>query len=952
MPFIKKGILAFTIVVLVALSWLLITPTSSAITAPIISVDESFERFNITDRSDHYLTPLNATYLDVLASTRAMLSDIPEQRDNRLWYVSTVENNGYSDIPLMVNIDRLNLDDLQLYLVDQNQRIIKSYRYEAGKGDYSLAKPIPTIRFAFTLTTGSHPTLLIGIKDDGLRHFPISLWHKDALSSFDRQLLSLFGVVMGTLSILTGYFLLSYLYQRTPARFWFAMTNGAVFFLFFVVQGGLASWPALTNTSEMAVALLLSISFLMMAKVTHNLFLRIPPILRVVNFLLPSFMAILSLTSSPYQAVITLFWMCPVIGLFNVFLAMTFKDERNLGSSRLFSIAWMCMFLLYALMVEVIFNGITYTTPLIIGLISLLTVAQLCLGFSVELKERTFNLQQISEREATINSLNYFFDLFRNSAEGLYTSTLEGTLKTVNPAMCALFGYKDEQSMLAAVNNTRQFYADEGDRDLLVGELLDSGQVMGREIKGVRANGNEFWFSISCQVRKNEKGNFLYGSIIDVTEKKQSDISLKYLATHDTLTGVYNRRQFENIFRERLADDSELPLCLLNLDLDRFKVVNDTCGHKAGDALIKELAHQLQKVVTGDAILARLGGDEFGVLVADRTETEVKELAESILNAVQSFRFMWENRIFNLGVSIGLILCDDKSLSHENYLVMADAACYFAKEQGRNQVHQYNKNDEGMLRYKKELDWISTINQALSENQFVLYYQPLRPLNKPNDGYYYEVLLRLNAQDSKVIEPAAFLPTAERFEMNVNIDKWVITNTFRWLSENPEHVRSLRRCSINLNCHSLADRDFKLFVLNAFENYQIPYDKICFEVIESVAIIKMEDTLNFMETFNNLGCAFALDDFGSGFSSYNYLKSLPVSEVKIDGTFIKDMLFDTVDAAMVSSIKDVAKSMGMKTVAEFVENDALMAQLGKMGVDFAQGYGIAPPKPLNEFTPL
>jgi len=299
-----------------------------------------------------------------------------------------------------------------------------------------------------------------------------------------------------------------------------------------------------------------------------------------------------------------------------------------------------------------------------------------------------------------------------------------------------------------------------------------------------------------------------------------------------------------------------------------------------------------------------------------------------------------------------MVVCDDTEVSPGQYLSMADAACYFAKEQGRNQVHRYNKDDESMQRYQRELDWVSSINNALEEGRFELYYQSLRPLNKTSDGHYYEVLLRLREKDGTLVEPANFLPTAERFEMNVSVDKWVVTNTFKWLSENPEHLAELRRCSINLNCHSLADRDFTLFILNAFETFKIPYDKICFEVIESVAIIKMEDTLNFMSTFNRLGCSFALDDFGSGFSSYSYLKSLPVSQVKIDGMFIKDMLNDSVDTAMVASINDVAKAMGMQTVGEFVEDESTMTQLGKMGIDFAQGYGVAKPAPLRDFQPL
>lgn len=445
---------------------------------------------------------------------------------------------------------------------------------------------------------------------------------------------------------------------------------------------------------------------------------------------------------------------------------------------------------------------------------------------------------------------------------------------------------------------------------------------------------------------------FLYGSIIDVTEKKQSDSSLQFMATHDSLTGVYNRRQFETTLTARLSEKSPIPPCVLYLDLDRFKIVNDTSGHKAGDALIKDIAHLLEKSLPNEAMLARISGDEFGVIFENQPEEQAYLQATALLNAVQDYRFSWENRIFSLGVSIGMVVCTDPDASAEQYICMADAACYYAKEQGRNQIHKYSKDDESMLRYQNELDWVNSIQSALSEDRFLLYYQPLRPLSRPNDGYYYEVLLRMKETDGRIVEPAAFLPTAERFEMNVKIDKWVIVNTFNWLNEHPEHLAELKRCSINLNCHSLADRDFKLFVLNAFERYNIPYDKICFEMIESVAIIKMEYTIDFMRTFHRLGCSFALDDFGRGFASYGYLKHLPVDIVKIDGTFIKDMRADPVDVAMVSSIKEVAKALGMQTVGEFVESDATMTQLGNMGIDFAQGYGVAEPALLDDFKPL
>ncbi|WDT86320.1 EAL domain-containing protein [Alteromonas sp. 009811495] len=917
-----------------------------------LSVDESFERATVNDHASIIIAPNSATYFDILRGAVNSNSVVSKEKNQRLWFSTNLHHSGYSAIPLVLNIDRLNVDDLQIYLLDDSERIIRSYRYQASKGDYSLRQPLPTIRLPFTLQPYQDARLLIGIQDKGLTQFPMVIWERDLLKQHDTNMLTLLGAVSGMLSLIAFYFLFSYVQQRMPTRFWLTMSSLVLLALLFITQGGLSLWPSLTNAIELAFIVCFCMLLLCIGKVTHHLFERIPFILRAVNFIIPIAVTVYSFTLDTYAITLAILLMMACMGLYHVFLAQLFRDKDSIAVSRTYSVAWLSFFAFYALVVLNLFGDLVYTVQSTIGMLFFLTTGFMCFGFAVITKERSLNQKKLSNQAETIENLNHFYDLFRNSAEGHYTSTWDGELISVNPAMCKVFGYQNEAQMLSEAASTKAFYANPEDRHILLGEISHQGHVTGKEIRGKRQDGSEFWFSLSCQIRENDDGNFLFGSIIDITEKKQSDLSLQYLATHDSLTGVYNRRQFETEFKAKVAKCGALPTCLLFLDLDRFKVVNDTCGHKAGDVLIKDIARLIENSLNPNALLARLGGDEFGIIYTDTDEDEVYLSAIRILNAVQAYRFMWDNRIFNLGVSIGMVVCDDPTVSAGNYLSMADAACYFAKEQGRNQVHKYNKDDESMQRYQRELDWVSSINLALEEGRFALYYQSLRPLNKPNDGHYYEVLLRLHEADGRIVEPANFLPTAERFEMNVSVDKWVVTNTFKWLADNPQHLAELKRCSINLNCHSLADRDFTLFILNAFETYGIPYHKICFEVIESVAIIKMEDTLNFMQTFNRLGCSFALDDFGSGFSSYSYLKSLPVSLVKIDGMFIKDMLNDSVDTAMVASINDVAKAMGMQTVGEFVESDAIMAQLGKMGIDFAQGYGVSKPAPLSEFTPL
>lgn len=918
--------------------------------SPLV-INESFERDIINHFAQRLEAPSSTTYFDILSGSAVAPSPGPNT-NKRVWYSTSLQHTGYSPIPLVLNIDRLNIDDLQIYLLDDSQRIIKSYRYQAGKGDYSLRQPLPNIRLAFTLQPYQDARLLIAVKDDGLKYFPIALWKRDRLHQHDTNMLTLLGAVAGVMSLIAFYFLFSYLYQRIPSRFWLTMTTLVIIALLFITEGGLAVWPNLTNASENFFAVCFGMLLLCVGKVTHHLFPRVPFLLRVINYAAPIAATIYCLTVDAYTTTISLLLLIAVMGLYHVALALLFKDKVSRVVSTTYALAWLSFFAFYALVTLNLFSDLIYTVDVAMGILLFITLGFLCLGFSVITKEQAKNQDQLSTQAETISNLNHFYDLFRNSAEGHYTSTWDGKLKSVNPAMCKVFGYENEEEMLADAASTKVFYASPEDRQVLLGEVSQQGHVTGKEIRGKRKDGSEFWFSLSCQMRESDDGNFLYGSIIDITEKKQSDLSLQYLATHDSLTGVYNRRQFETDFREKLSQKSDIPVCILFMDLDRFKVVNDTCGHKAGDVLIKDIARLIENTLHDEALLARLGGDEFGVIYTDVDANEVYLNAVKILNAVQAYRFMWDNRIFNLGVSIGMVVCEDTEVNAGQYLSMADAACYFAKEQGRNQVHRYNKDDESMQRYQRELDWVSSINNALEEGRFELYYQSLRPLNQTTDGHYYEVLLRLREKNGNLVEPANFLPTAERFEMNVNVDKWVVTNTFKWLSENPEHLAELKRCSINLNCHSLADRDFTLFILNAFETFNIPYNKVCFEVIESVAIIKMEDTLSFMRTFNRLGCSFALDDFGSGFSSYSYLKSLPVNQVKIDGMFIKDMLNDSVDTAMVASINDVAKAMGMQTVGEFVENEGTLAQLGKMGVDFAQGYGVAKPAPLRDFKPL
>ncbi|MCW8109876.1 EAL domain-containing protein [Alteromonas ponticola] len=925
--------------------------------AETLLIDEAFTKANLQRHSLSRVADKHVSFAQIINSTTGKVNPHflhPLEDGSRIWMMSHVQNISHKQLKMALTVERLGLDEVTFWIVDERQRIVHSYKATTKNPISWFEQTLPAITYDFKLPKNQTVTILLSVEDSGLTSLPVFLWQQNALKAHSKVHLLFVGVLVGKLAILFIYFFLSYLYQRTPARFWLAMSN--LFFLTLVaaMQGLLNSVVPVAAYAEPIIAVLLALILFSLANVTHNLFVRLPSGFHFLNYAGPLYLLVAVATQNTYYLSITILLTVPVASLIQVFSALIFRDRRNKSLSRIYLISWLFLVALFALQIDILASSYSLTSYHTALSVLMLSLACLSFGVCVELKERSFTQQQISAREQTISSLNYFYKLFRNSAEGLYTSTVDGALKSVNPAMCAVFGYEDEDSMLAAVKNTKQFYANPEDRELLVGELLEKGSVMGKEIKGRKADGNEFWFCISCQLQDEDEERFLYGSIFDITERKQSNISLEYLASHDSLTGVFNRREFELRLHSaaNLVEQSKANVVLLYLDLDRFKTVNDTCGHKAGDTLIKEIARLLQSTLAGKGIVARLGGDEFAVLFEHHSEEVAYLQAVKILNAIQAYRFIWENRVFTLGVSIGLLNCTEHPANPEQLLSMADAACYIAKEQGRNQIHRYSNDDESLKRYEQELAWVADINLALENNSFELYYQHYRVLNAQQQGDYFEILLRMISDKGEVIPPSAFFPSAERYDLSAKIDRWVVENTFKWFVDNPVVLSRVKRCCINLSGPSLADKDLKLLILNAFERSGVPYEKICFEITETVAIVKMEDTLQFMKTFQQLGCQFALDDFGSGFSSYTYLKHLPVNCVKIDGSFIKDMLNDPVDHAMVSSIKDVAKAMGMETVGECVEDEATMVALGKMGVNYAQGYGIAKPRSLKEFVSL
>lgn len=435
----------------------------------------------------------------------------------------------------------------------------------------------------------------------------------------------------------------------------------------------------------------------------------------------------------------------------------------------------------------------------------------------------------------------------------------------------------------------------------------------------------------------------------DVSRMRSLQHELAYQAGHDLLTGLYNRREFERELQQALenAQHNGNRHSACYLDLDQFKVVNDTCGHEAGDQLLRELCAHLSNVVRSTDLFARLGGDEFVVLLRDCPLSVAQIRAEEFRQAVESFRFHWNGSVFQVGVSIGVVEINATSGSVGEVLGMADMACYAAKEGGRARVHVHAPDDAEMNKRRGEMGMVTTIREALQLERLRLFQQPIVPIvDQVTTGTYYEVLLRMQTDTGELLSPGAFIPAAERYQLMSQLDRWAVSEALRVLCEQPAEVRF----SVNLSGQSLGEDGFRDFLVEQMDAHRDLASRVCFEITETAVITNFGSAMQLLKRLREIGCQLALDDFGTGLSSFGYLKSLPVNYLKIDGTFVRGLASSTVDRAAVRAINDIGHEMGLVTVAEFVESEAIFKTLAELGVDYAQGHWVACPQPLEQLT--
>ncbi len=549
--------------------------------------------------------------------------------------------------------------------------------------------------------------------------------------------------------------------------------------------------------------------------------------------------------------------------------------------------------------------------------------------------------------QATIDSLG----------DGLVTTDSYGRIDFMNPAAEQLLGRPlgevTGQSFAEVVT-----VVDEADRRALtdpVRQCLASGVRVSlgrRAVVLTRADGAERSIELTASPLAGEHGE-ISGAVVllhDVTELRGIARQMSYQASHDALTGLVNRREFERRLQDSLevARTAAQTHVLCYLDLDRFKAVNDTSGHMAGDNMLREVAALVKDAVRDSDTVARIGGDEFAMLLVGCPLEKAIQITEDVSTAIRDYRFVWKDKIFTIGVSIGLVEIGRESSGIEDVMSAADSACYVAKSRGQGQVHVYSSRDEAVARQRGEIHWLQRLQHALRDGRFLLYTQSILASPSGNErGPAMEVLIRLAGEDGTIIAPGEFLKAAERYRLMSLVDRWVVQTALAALGRGAIKLAPGRSLSLNISGQTLGDAQFLEFVVECLDRTGVAPAQVCFEVTEASVVANLEHARRFIGVLHGMGCTFALDDFGSGLGSFANLKTLAMDYLKIDGVYMRNLARDTVNQAMVSAMIKLARTLDFKVIAEQVEDAASLEAAQRMGIDFIQGYAISRPEPLQ-----
>ena len=578
---------------------------------------------------------------------------------------------------------------------------------------------------------------------------------------------------------------------------------------------------------------------------------------------------------------------------------------------------------------------------------------QLMTQFSQSVQMAIINMQLVndikSERERAEVTLHSIGD-------AVITTNINGKIEYMNHIAESLTSWSLEDAKNKYIQDV--FLIEDIDTGEPMHEVvmscLEEGITINKSILSLRnKNGNkkDIESSISPILKTSGSTEGIVIVFHDESQRRQLENKIKYQAAHDPLTDLLNRDAFDvelsNHVYGAIHNNQKHVLCYL--DLDRFKLINDTAGHGAGDQCLIQITSLIQSCIRKHDILGRLGGDEFGLLLQNCSHESALKISNNIAKTISEMGFNWDGCNYNLGVSIGINPLNKNTVDATDAIRKADLACYTAKDQGRGQVYVYEEQDSELIRREEESYWATRIKKAIKDNRLRLYAQPIVSLknNNPHKRHY-EILVRLLDEDNNIVQPNAFIPAAERYNLMISIDRKIIFETFKFINRHAEEDINNTHYSINLSGNTLGDEHITDYINNTAEKFEIDKKTICFEITETTAVKNLQQAKSLIKKLKLVGFKFALDDFGSGLSSFQYLKNLPVDYLKIDGSFVADMVNNNIDHAMVSAINEVGHVMGIETIAEYVENEQIIKKLQDMNVDYGQGYGIEQPKPLEE----
>ncbi|WP_017223238.1 EAL domain-containing protein [Moritella dasanensis] len=950
------------------LSLLLLSVFSLNITfakAEGIVIDSDFEVGRLGLTSKYFEDKTNSYTFDYLSQRHSAIPWVNSHKahfnfgfsDSAFWFKGEVVNKAGVEKYLIIDFGDSLLDRIDLYLIhDDGSSIAKKL---GTRRQYNDNMSNLTFSTGFKIAAGETVHYFIRVKTSAFLQTPLKIWNAKDFIGEQSQHKLMVGMFIGLFLMMICYLTFLYIHLKEARLVQYIVFIICYLLVIWIIEGfGFVykvDFIAQYYDSLIVVLMgIIGLNLCLFARQLLKLRYRYWFALSTKALIICSFIVMLSpLLFSFKIGIILVSALALGITLLSIVCGLFFiRDESR-------SVRFYVLSLVYFIL------GIDLHILTRFGLLSefefadyvsafsaLIILVYLCWNFAKQMAHDRVAKKDVEKQITSVNER--YYSVFQNAAEGMFTTSIDGNILAINKSMCRILGFINLEDMNKSGHfKADEFYADPNLRDQIIEKVRIEGEVNSIEMSGHDRYGEVFHGEMNMRLNIQPDITVIDGSFVNTTKRTQHEIKLESIAKYDQLTGLVNRTHFENLVGVSLESNRSVleDNILLYMDLDQFKLVNDICGHDVGDSLLKKITVVVKSFLDDNAILARLGGDEFGILLNHTNFDDALEVADTIRCGIEDFRFTHKGRHFVLGVSIGIVTLDESIENFSQALSLADTACFTAKEQGRNRVHVYSKCNDVMLGHQREMRWIGVLREALDADRFELAFQTIMPLSTDiKEGYRYEILLRLRDEDGNLQSPSEFIAAAENYNFMTQIDRWVVKNYCQWLSSNPTHLANLSSASINLCGQSLVDRSMHTYIENTIITYGIPPEKLCFEITESQAIMDFDQTILFMNKFKALGCRFSLDDFGSGFSSYSYIKRLPIDQLKIDGSFVENIETDNIDYTMVKSFNDIARAVNIKTVAEYVENENIKNILSGIGIDYVQGYLIAKPRLLVDFV--